>query len=77
VFLFALFLFVCLFCFETGFLGSPGCLGTLPVDQAGFELRVPLTSISGVLRLTVFSTKSFALPMTFRKDLIDDCQTKD
>ena len=51
---FVVVLFVCLFvfvlfCFETGFLCSPGCPGTLFVDQAGLELRNPPASASQVL----------------------------
>jgi len=52
---FILQLFVC-FCFCFPFWGSvslssPGCPGTHPVDQVGFELKDPHASASGVLGL--------------------------
>jgi hypothetical protein len=59
---FVLFCFV-LFCFETGFLCSPGCPGTHFVDQAGLKLRNPPASASQVLGLKAYTTAPGSTPV--------------
>ena len=61
---FSVFMLLFLFCFvfwDRVSLYSPGCPGTLSVDQAGLELRYTLASASWVLGLKVWVT----IPQSF------------
>ena len=59
VFFFVVVVVFLFFFFETGFLYSPGCLGTYFVDQAGLEHRNPPASASRVLGLKACATTAW------------------
>ena len=67
------FVLVFLFCFvfqDRVSLNSPGCPGTLSVDQAGLELRNPPASVSLVLGLKACTTTPGLNKPIFRSGIL-------